>query len=669
MKASFGALEGAELSLTPGLNVIEAPNESGKSTWCGFIRTMLYGISTSQREKAGVLPDKRRYLPWGNYPMSGEMAIEWRGGGAVLARSGAAGKPMGPCAARGEPGGEKLPELSVKAPGETLLGVPESVFTRTAFINGSDMAVSHDGELEKRISALVSAGSEEDESYGGAREVLRAWQRSRYHNSRVGRLNELERERGDLESALARIGEENARLAGLFEEKGRLSARKSFLERQLALHSENEAWQVSERAQRIKSEREAAQRHYDEAKAAAAGADREKIRAAREALRECENARAETERAEDALELVLAARSDFEEERLGAKKGASPALFFVLAALAALGGVACAVFALWPAVAALAAALCALAALGVRFSLARRRNAEDARAREAEISDKINAAEAALNAAREREMRANEAADAEICGALRGKDAENALSRCETLLEDCIRAEAAFSAAVKAESELAPDAANAAARPSEAPQTPRREAESELGAVALRLENVARELALAEGGLQSLGDPLVLATRLEGVKDEISRARKEYEALELALSVLDEANGELQNRFAPIVAGKVGELMAELTSGAYDKIGFDRDFNFTALAGGVMREADFLSSGTLAQLYLAVRLALCLTVLPDGECPIVLDDAFISFDDERARAALRLLKKLAEKRQIIVFTCQSREKRLLAEME
>ena len=56
LKASFGRLEGAELTLHSGLNVIEAPNESGKSTWCAFLRSMLYGVSTSDRARGGSLP-------------------------------------------------------------------------------------------------------------------------------------------------------------------------------------------------------------------------------------------------------------------------------------------------------------------------------------------------------------------------------------------------------------------------------------------------------------------------------------------------------------------------------------------------------------------------------------------------------------------------------------
>ena len=57
LDATFGKLEGESLELHDGLNVISAPNESGKSTWCAFVRAMLYGVDSSERQKAGFLPD------------------------------------------------------------------------------------------------------------------------------------------------------------------------------------------------------------------------------------------------------------------------------------------------------------------------------------------------------------------------------------------------------------------------------------------------------------------------------------------------------------------------------------------------------------------------------------------------------------------------------------
>ncbi|MGI6578261.1 MAG: AAA family ATPase [Eubacteriales bacterium] len=50
MQATFGKLDSKTLLLSEGLNIIEGANESGKSTWCAFIRAMFYGINTSERD-------------------------------------------------------------------------------------------------------------------------------------------------------------------------------------------------------------------------------------------------------------------------------------------------------------------------------------------------------------------------------------------------------------------------------------------------------------------------------------------------------------------------------------------------------------------------------------------------------------------------------------------
>ena len=76
MQAAYGRLRGDSLRLEPGLNLIYAPNESGKSTWCSFIRTMLYGLPTRQ---SGPLADKNRFAPWTGEAMQGRMDLETDG--------------------------------------------------------------------------------------------------------------------------------------------------------------------------------------------------------------------------------------------------------------------------------------------------------------------------------------------------------------------------------------------------------------------------------------------------------------------------------------------------------------------------------------------------------------------------------------------------------------
>ena len=68
----------------------------------------------------------------------------------------------------------------------------------------------------------------------------------------------------------------------------------------------------------------------------------------------------------------------------------------------------------------------------------------------------------------------------------------------------------------------------------------------------------------------------------------------------------------------------------------------------------------YLSKGTVDQIYLAVRLAVCDLCLPDA--PLVLDEALAAFDDVRAKRALELLQELSAQRQILLFSCHHREK-------
>ena len=69
--------------------------------------------------------------------------------------------------------------------------------------------------------------------------------------------------------------------------------------------------------------------------------------------------------------------------------------------------------------------------------------------------------------------------------------------------------------------------------------------------------------------------------------------------------------------------------------------------------------AEYLSTGTLDLMYLAVRLAVCELALPDGEpCPLIIDDALVNLDETRFKQAMELLKEIAKERQVILFTCR-----------
>ena len=121
------------------------------------------------------------------------------------------------------------------------------------------------------------------------------------------------------------------------------------------------------------------------------------------------------------------------------------------------------------------------------------------------------------------------------------------------------------------------------------------------------------------------------------------------------------ASENLQRRFAPAISKEAEKLFSSLTGGRYERLTLSRDFTVDTSAEGetTLRSSRFRSDGTVDQLYLALRLAVSKTLSPAA--PLILDDALVRFDDVRLKAALALLKAEAEQKQVILFTCQSRE--------
>ena len=176
------------------------------------------------------------------------------------------------------------------------------------------------------------------------------------------------------------------------------------------------------------------------------------------------------------------------------------------------------------------------------------------------------------------------------------------------------------------------------------------------------------EFSHAQGQRAALGDPEELEHRQEELREELTRRQGEYAALETALEVLREANSALQSRFSPRLNQRAGELFSALTGGKYQEVTLTRELEASAREAGAVlpRRAITLSQGTVDQLYLAVRLAVCELALPaEDPSPLVLDDALTDFDDGRMALALDCLKNLSQERQILLFTCHGREKACL----
>ena len=172
---------------------------------------------------------------------------------------------------------------------------------------------------------------------------------------------------------------------------------------------------------------------------------------------------------------------------------------------------------------------------------------------------------------------------------------------------------------------------------------------------------LAAKISGLNGRLSAMGDPMVVASSLRDKQTQYQMIQSEYDAITLAQELLREADQEIQSRFSPALSSLAAKYMNEMTGGRYEDVLVGQDFSARTRVQGdtVARDAEFLSAGTADLMYLAVRLAVCELALPDGEpCPLILDDALVNLDETREAQAMNLLKRIALKRQVILFTCR-----------
>jgi uncharacterized protein YhaN len=164
------------------------------------------------------------------------------------------------------------------------------------------------------------------------------------------------------------------------------------------------------------------------------------------------------------------------------------------------------------------------------------------------------------------------------------------------------------------------------------------------------------------GQMELLGSADGLSRELEGIQRRIHALEQTNAALEQALSALATARQTLQRRFAPRITQRTQELFRQLTGQRYDRLTLGEDLSIQAGAQDedVLRSHQWRSDGTVDQLYLALRLAVAQELIPAA--PLILDDALVRFDDDRLATALDILSREAENKQVILFTCQTREK-------
>ena len=153
----------------------------------------------------------------------------------------------------------------------------------------------------------------------------------------------------------------------------------------------------------------------------------------------------------------------------------------------------------------------------------------------------------------------------------------------------------------------------------------------------------------------------------QSVQGEAERQRAEdIQALELAVQEITRISQSFYEDMQDELNAEISRYVSLFTAGAYDSLRLDEQGQLQILTEGREVRPELLSRGTLEQIYLALRLAVGNVVTKEEPLPILLDEAFAMYDDDRLAQTLQTLSTLQN--QIFLFTCQKREVEMLKKM-
>jgi len=148
---------------------------------------------------------------------------------------------------------------------------------------------------------------------------------------------------------------------------------------------------------------------------------------------------------------------------------------------------------------------------------------------------------------------------------------------------------------------------------------------------------------------------------IEDVREKISKFELKLKATELAIEKMNESIREVRGNFGNILNSSVIEYFKNLTNKSYNDVMVSDSYEMKVRKGAEVLPGAILSNGANDQLYLSLRLAFINMIYKEMDFPVILDDAFVQYDDTRTEKAIDLLLSCKFK-QLLIFTCQSREK-------
>lgn len=176
------------------------------------------------------------------------------------------------------------------------------------------------------------------------------------------------------------------------------------------------------------------------------------------------------------------------------------------------------------------------------------------------------------------------------------------------------------------------------------------------------LDEIQRQISVCEADANRLSAKAEtfsdIEERLENLRLERDEMTDQLNVINKTLELLGKAKNDLSLRYLDRITDGFNKY-SSIIKGQSEEALIDTELKVMVGCQGVSRDREYFSTGYKDMIDIAMRLALC-DALFDKECPmLILDDPFVNLDDRRMANSLKMLKKLAEHRQIVYLTCHS----------
>lgn len=147
-------------------------------------------------------------------------------------------------------------------------------------------------------------------------------------------------------------------------------------------------------------------------------------------------------------------------------------------------------------------------------------------------------------------------------------------------------------------------------------------------------------------------------------EENLEILKERQEEFDIAKELLTQSYTEMKKNITPKFNEEFNSLVNIFTNGKYSRVAFNEGI-FVEVSNGQMVSIEGLSYGTIQEIYLALRLAM-VKELSKENIPIILDEPFAYFDDNRIAKVLESLNKIDN--QVIIFSCSNREKEIIEKL-